>query len=83
MRCGATPERLRVRRNRCQWSEDDVFFGIVVAPFPFWELRVLGPPGAIRNRYKYLIAMIETLRFPTFREKRKFSRIIEVREWLP
>jgi hypothetical protein len=61
----------------------DVSFGIVVGPFPFLERRFWAPPGALRNRYKYLIAMIETLRFPTLREKRKFSQIIEVREWLP
>ncbi len=53
--------------------------------FLFWECcfqpLVMCPPGAYRNRYKYLMAMIERLCFSSGREWRKFLQIIEVREW--
>jgi hypothetical protein len=34
-----------------------------------------------KNRYKYVIAMIERLCFPSVHEWRKFLQIMEVREW--
>jgi hypothetical protein len=39
------------------------------------------PLGALRNRYKYLMALIERLFFSTGREWRKFLAIIDVRDW--
>jgi hypothetical protein len=41
----------------------------------------MGLPGAFRNRYKYLMARIERLCFPSGQEWRKFLEIIVVREW--
>jgi hypothetical protein len=41
----------------------------------------VAPAVAYRNRYKYLMAMIERLCFSSRQEWRKFLAIMEVREW--